>query len=366
MSCNKSEIRNIADTSQPTPPMPTIDNKVNPTDINQQGFDFLQHMQGHWVGINRVIADDYDWFAFDYRAVSSSQTHGIFEGGTFGNLFTSFFVTDYKNTRTIMARNGGVLNGIYRTSYFVMDSVRSDYDGDYYRFIDAIGGAHVMYMEMRFKQDSIYWNVFTSKLGVNTPSTRHMTFKAKRSSSTLYQDAANAVGFPKNEIAHDFSNGFNTDYLSINPGQDAPVSATFLAQGNGNDDVLNLAYQSGDPYRIDQQPSLSTLQIDLVKTPLIDNTTLFIYLSEDPLTDASGYLDVNAFNSVLLFPQLDANEDQFTVTYLHPGNYYVTVVSDVNNDGYVSMGDVTHITQPITITPESQQQITIDNITVQN
>lgn len=366
-SCNKSEIRNIANVSEDeNPPIVVIDNEVNPININNDGFDFLSKMQGHWIGQNRVIADDYDWFSFDYRAISSSQTQGIFEGGTFGNLFTSFFVTDFKNTRTIMARNGGVLNGIYRTSYFVMDSVRSDYDGDYYRFVDAIGGANVMYMELRFKQDSIYWNAYTSRLGVNTPSNRHMTFKAERGTSTLYQDAANFFGYPQNEVAHDFSNGFNIDYLSVNPGQSEPSSATFLAQGNNNSDVVNLALQSGDPYRIDEHPSLSVLQIDIDKTPLIDSTILFVYLSEYPLTDQQGYLDVNAFNSVLLFPQLDANEDQFTVTYLHPGDYYVTIISDANYDGFISQGDITHISQPITIQAESQQQITIDNITVQN
>ena len=50
--------------------------------------------------------------------------YGIFEGGTIGNLFTSFFVADFKGRRMLMARNDDILNGIYRTSYFVLDQVR--------------------------------------------------------------------------------------------------------------------------------------------------------------------------------------------------------------------------------------------------
>ena len=223
-----------------------------------------------------------------------------------------------------------------------------------------------MYMELRFKQDSIYWNAYTSRLGVNVPSSRHMTFKAERRVTSLAQVAATSTGYPKNEVTKDFSQGFDTNYLYINSGETEPSSATFLAQGNNNSDVISLAIESGDPYRIDEQPSLSFLQIDITKTPLIENKVLFLYLSEDPLTDAFGYMDYTKFNSVLLFPQLDANESQFLVTYLHPGSYYVTIVADINEDGVPSPGDVTHITQPITITAESQQQITIDNITIQN
>lgn len=86
------------------PTNPTAE--VIPVDITNDGFDFMEKMQGHWVGTNKVIADEYDWFGWDYRAISSSHIHGIHEGGTLGNLFTSFFVTNYKGQRIIMARNG--------------------------------------------------------------------------------------------------------------------------------------------------------------------------------------------------------------------------------------------------------------------
>lgn len=363
-SC-EDEVRNIAGESIPTPPV-TQPTEVNPIDINNDGFDLLERMQGHWVGTNRVIADDFAWFAFDYRAISASHLHGIFEGGSAGNLLTSFFVSDFKNTRTIMARNGGLLNGIYRTSYFVLDSINDSNNGKYFRLVDAIGGSGVMYMELRFVSDSLYFNAYTSRLGLNAVPSRHMTFKAIKTNPDLAQAAATATGFPQNTPAWDFSNGFPEDFLFINTGESEPESATFLALANNNNDVVSLANQSGDPFKIQDHPYLSTLQVSITKNSMIDGKQLFLYLSKDPLTDNFGFLQSDAFDSVLKFPQLIGTESEFLFTYLHPGQYYVTVIADANDDTFISQGDITHVSQAITVGVESQDQITIDNIIIQN
>lgn len=362
--CEK-EIRNIAEPADVVDPNTgtTYSTDVVPFDINVDGFELLEKMQGHWVGENTVIADEYPWFAFDYRAISPSQIHGIFEGGTMGNLLTSFFVTDYKNTRTIMARNGGLLNGIYRTSYFVLDSVNHSSNGDFYRLIDANNGRAIMWMELRFKADSLYFNAYTSKLGEFLP-TLHMSFKAKQNDMSMAQTAASSVGFPVNTPAWDFSAGFNESFFYDNPATDLQT-ASFLAQ-DPTSDVYTLATASGDPFTISDHPYLGTLQLTATRNAAINGKELFVHLSKDPLTDNNGYLDINAFNSVLLFPQISGTQDDLFITYLHPGNYYVTIIADVNEDGYVSQGDITHITQPITITPEQNATLTIDNITVQN
>ncbi len=361
-NCEK-ELRNIAEASPTIPD--SISAEVKPVNINIKGFDFLEKMQGHWVGINRVIADDFDWFAFDYRAISSSQIHGIFEGGTTGNLLTSFFVTDFKNTRTIMARNGGLLNGIYRSSYFVMDSVNYSADGDFYRLVDAEGGTNTMWMELRFIADSLYFNAYTSRLGLNFPPSRHMTFKAKKEHLELAQTAATALGFPKNEPAWDFSQGFNQDFLHAEPGA---KSATFLAYDEtGTKDVFTLAAESGDPYVIDQHPYLAYLRIKVERNPAIEGKKLWVNLSKDPLTDTNGFFtSFDPFNTVLLFPELVAEANEFLITYLHPGEYYVNITADVNEDGSITTGDYTHPLQVITINAEGQHEITIDNITVEN
>ncbi|MDX1774161.1 hypothetical protein [Oceanihabitans sediminis] len=368
VGCSSDEIRNIAGENNTTPNTPA---EVNPLDINANtlGFDFLEKMQGQWVGSNLVIADTFDWFSFDYRANSPSQIHGIYEGGSAGNLLTSFYVTDFKGKRTIMARNGGVLNGIYRTSYFVMDKAESRVDGDYYRLVDAKGSTDVMYMELRFPHatDSLYWNAYTSRLGVIVPPSRHMTFKGKKQNLDLAQAAATAVGFPQNTPAWDFSQGFNEDYLYVNPGDTEAKSATFLALADDND-VFTLAQESGDPWRIDETPHLGYLTININRPAALNNATLFVHLSKEPLTDQFGYYtSLEAFDSVLLFPELSQGENEFFVTYLHPGDYYVTVIADANGDGFISDGDITHPQQMVTVAPEqTDAQITITNLNVQN
>ena len=145
-------------------------------------------------------------------------------------------------------------------------------------------------------------------------------------------------------------------------------SATFLAFDDTNTkDVFTLAAESGDPYVIDQQPHLGYLQIDIERNSTINGKSLFLNLSKDPLTDNDGFFQsVDAFNTVLLFPNIASDQNQFLVTYLHPGTYYVNITADVDGDGTISNGDFTHPLQSITIDPEGQHQITIDNITIEN
>lgn len=360
-------IRDITGGKEIIEPEPAT--KIIPFDINSDGFDFLEKMQGHWVGTNRVIADDYPWFAWDYRAISKSHIHGIHEGGTLGNLFTSFFVTNYNGKRTIMARNGGLLNGIYRTSYFVLDKVENkDTDGKYYRFVDAIGGDKIMYFELRFNNNEIFFNSYTSNLGNRVPS-RHMTFKGQKMHTSLAQTSANTTGFPQNivETGFDLSNGFREDYLYVQSGETKPKSATFLAQGNNND-VYNLAVQSGDPITITDHPRLSTLQVNIIRNSQITNTNLFVYLSKDALTDANVILtnSTDAYNTILHFPTLENNETEFLYTYLHPGDYYLTVIADQNQDLAPGTGDIVSISKKITIIPLENKIDTVTNVDVQN
>lgn len=349
-----------------TDPQPVSDSgTVTPVDVNEKGFELLEKMQGHWVGTNRVLSYDYEWFAYDYRAISPSHVHGIYEGGSMGNLFTSFFAADFMDTRTIMARNGGLLNGIYRTSYFVLDSVRSDAQGDYYRLVDAIGGTDIMWIDLHFHGDSLRFDAYTSSLGQRPAPTHHQAFRGVRTHPSLAQNSATSVGFPQNISSWDFSGGFNKNYLYQAQGDPEPKSATFMAQDQNND-VLPLALASGDPFRIDQHPHLAQLQVTIDRESSLDGKTLFLFLSMDPLTDGNGILKWENFDSILLFPDLTQDETDFRFTYLHPGDYYITIVADENEDGTVSQGDVTSISQSITISPESQTQITVDQITHQN
>ena len=46
---------------------------ITPIDVTQRGFEFLERMNGHWVGSMNLMGTDYDWMAFDYRPVPRAR-----------------------------------------------------------------------------------------------------------------------------------------------------------------------------------------------------------------------------------------------------------------------------------------------------
>lgn len=341
---------------------------ITPVDINRQGFEMLEYMQGHWVGSMHLLGQDFDWWAFDFRAIAPSHVHGIFEGGTIGNLFTSFFVTNFNGKRTIMVRNGGLLNGIYRTSYFVLDKVQYGKDWAYYRFVDAYGGQDIMWMDLTFYGNSIEFNSYTSRFGLTEPSL-HMAFKGKRKHPELAEAAARAVGFPKNVIDFDLSKGLPTPTWV---GEYPQTSASYIYEGKGRE-LLEMGRLARDPYRIDQMPYLSKLTVSVSRNASTKGRKLLMYLSNRALTDSSGrfitqggYVRADLLDGLLLFPELAGTQDEFTFTYLHPGKYYLTVVADMDADGFPSPGDITHPETTVEVKPKAHIRIAVQNMDVRN
>mgnify|MGYP000191580367 CR=1 FL=1 len=343
---------------------------IKAIDVSKEGFNFFNLMQGHWVGDINLMGEKIPWFAFDYRPISEAHIHGIFEGGTMGNLFTSFFIADYKGTKTIMARNGGILNGIYRTSYFVLDKVELSDNENYFRLVDAYGGQDIMWMELRFTKDKLSFKSYTSRFGLTGKAKKHMEFKGEKMHVELSNETAKALNYPQNKIQKDFSKGMPTpnwgeEYTTI-------TSASYLYQDSIND-LVKLGELAQDPFPINDIPYLASLKVDIEQNKLINMHGLLIYLSKEPLTDEEGkirleygYIKEAVFNTVLSSPAIIANESSFTFNYLHPSNYYITVVADVNKDGYISKGDITSASRAIKVDPKSNSTVAVKNIQTTN
>ena len=358
----------IARKAIPIKPMKYPKARIHPIDINERGFDLLSRLQGHWAGSMNLMGQQHDWMAFDYRAIAPSHMHGIFEGGTMGNLFTSFFVANYKGRRTIMARNGGILNNIYRTSYFVLDQAREQNGGAYYRLVDVHGGKAIMWMELTFRGDRMEFNAFTSRFG-SQKQKRHMAFKAKQTNPELSATAARALGFPRNEVAFDFSKGLpEPDW-----GKDGPASSASYMATDKTKTLLELAHMAGDPIRIDQMPHLSQLSVSIKRNARTAGKKLLIYLTLKPLTLANkklaiqdGFVRLDLMNGLLSFPEIAGKQDSFTFTYLHPGEYFLTVIADMNGDSLPSTGDFNSPSLKILVPPLGHPKVTVDNLTMQN
>ena len=328
----------------------------------------LEYLQGHWVGSMNLMGQDFDWMAFDFRPIAPSHIHGIFEGGTIGNLFTSFFVADFNGKRTVMARNGGILNGIYRTSYFVLDEVKYGRDWGYYRLVDAYGGKDIMYMELTFRGNTIEFNAYTSRFGL-TEALPHMAFKGKRMHPKLAADAAKAVGFPKNIVDCDFSKGLPRPTWA----DEYPLTSASYIWEDMSKGLVELGRLAKDPRRIDQMPYLAQMKVSIKRDDAIRDKKLHLYLSRDALVQENGkfitqfgYIREELLNTLLLFPELVKNQSEFTFTYLHPGDYFLTVIADMDGDGFPSPGDITHGRRKITVKPRSKQTVRITDMNVKN
>lgn len=344
--------------------------EIIPIDINVQGFEFFELMAGHWVGPMKIMGQDYEWFSFDYRPISPSHIHGIYEGGTMGNLMTSFFITQYNGKRTIMARNGGILNGIYRTSYFVLDKVELSDKRKYFRLIDAYGGKDIMWMDLEFIDDKLNFDSYTSRFGEKGYPKKHMEFKAQKRHPEIAFAVAKDFNYPQNVIDKDFSNGLPKP----NWGDQFPVitSASYIYTAKDLD-LITLGKNAGDPYPKDQIPHLASLKILIEQNDLIKDQSLLLYLSKDPLSNESGHLMLSygsisqdIFDGVFSFPELVKNTEAYTFTYLHPGTYYLTLVADVSKTGYPSAGDVNNKSIKIEVRPNSSQEIKVKDIIIKN
>ena len=274
-----------------------------------------------------------------------------------------------------MARNGGILNGIYRTSYFVLDKVeeRENSAGKkeaYYRLIDAYGGKDIMYMELAFSEDSVVFNAYTSRMGLNFPAKPHMRFTGKRMHPELAEAAADKLGFPMNELDMDFANGLpKPDWGS----DDIPQTSASYVWVDPGKSLESLGEISRDPYPIGKMPYLAKLTVAVERNDKIKDKPLMIYLSGQPLTHDDGkfiteygYLKEDVGNSLLMFPEITGEDNEFTFTYLHPGDYYLTVIADMNGDSMPTPGDIACPSKKITVKPKSNDSVKVSGVDVQN
>lgn len=130
--------------------------------------------------------------------------------------------------------------------------------------------------------------------------------------------------------------------------------------------VSELGKLANDPYPMEDMPNISSLKVNFNLDSLNPENSTLIFLSKEALTDNKGniisefgYLKEHLANGILSFPMLTSGEDTFTFTYLHPGTYYITVVSDLNGDFFLSEGDKTHPSKIIHVASGKNEQVTI-------
>jgi len=315
------------------------DDEMNtPNDI--QGFNLLSELSGHWVGANQTSFGFFDWFAFDFRPISSSHLHSIYEGATNQNIITSLFVADFEGKQQIMARNGGWLGNQYRATYFVLDSVQETNNSKYYRLVDAVGRENRAYMEFRFENDTLHFDAYKDNSGSLDQPIRHMGFTGTNYNPDYAAAATSLFDFPQKVSEVDL----NGKFINLID----PDSALFLEESN-------------DPFPKSAHGHISELTVNINRNAETESDDLLLYISTKPLVDAAGQVDFeNVDRHVVRTIDVNANENAFRATYLHPDDYFITVFSDKDDNFYPSAGDVTSVSTAIGVGADSDLSVGVD------
>ncbi len=309
----------------------------NPMDSSIIGFELLEDLNGHWIGTNETAFGNYDWFAFDFRPISPSHSHSIYEGGTNQNIITSVFVADYEGRQQIMARNGGWLGNQYRATYFVLDKVENNQANSYYRLVDAVGGVDRSYLEFIFTGDSIYIDAYKDNSGSLDEPISHMGFAGSNRNPSYASTATSLFDFPQAVSEVDFGESFDN---LIDP-----------------DSALYLEEQA-DPFPKEAHGHLSDLEITLSRNQQTEDQRLLLYISKESLVSANGAVNFsNVDNAVIRTIDIGSDEDSYITSYLHPDNYFVTVFSDLDGSGFPSSGDYTSLSTEKTVRAEQVESM---------
>ena len=305
-------------------------NNQNNTDM--LGFELLNDLKGHWIGTNDTAFGRFDWFAFDFRPISSSHLHSIYEGASLQNIITSIFVADFEGEQKIMARNGGWLGPQYRATYFVLDQAEITSTSKRYRLVDAIGGEDRSFMEFRFENDSLYFDAYKDSGGLLDKPIHHMGFRGANVNPGFANEATQIFNFPQRIAEVDLNNAF---------------------ENLVDDDSALFLEENLDPFPKSQHGHVSDLRINIAKDESIQDESLLLYISAEPIVDENrqvlfGNLDTKVIRTI----SVSSQEDFYLTTYLHPGNYFITAFSDRDGNFFPSQGDITNISKSIEVTPE--------------
>lgn len=318
----------------------TDEGGIPPDTASIDGYQLLSDLSGHWVGENTTAFGYFHWFCFDFRPISPSHLHSIYEGASGQNIITSIFLAEFEGKLQIMARNGGWLGEQYRATYFVLDSAEISTEKRYYRLVDAIGREQRSYMEFRFEKDTLFFDAYKDNSGALDTPIHHMGFVGINQNPHLAEQATATFDYPQPipEVRLDgkFKNLVDHD------------SALFLEK-------------ELDPLPRKEHSHISDLSISINRSLGAVDKKLMLYISMQPLVNKNGKVDYTSLNSQIIRTiDIGIDENSYTCTYLHPDEYYITIFSDTDKNYYPSTGEISSKSTRVIVPPEQQIAIAVD------
>jgi hypothetical protein len=277
------------------------------------GFGILNDFTGIWdgpVSSTTPLGGYPDWIV-DFRPISPAQLSGKSELDTVNDIFMGFFIAKNKTKYVMAFRNGGGFAGQQRVSYASCDSSYDNGLERYYRFVDFKAGMSRLFVEFRFRNDSVYMQTFTNKYNSLSSPTLHMQWIAKRVDTSSVVAAKQHFGFPKKQEVKDFSSTF--------------------------DNVTEAVYYGNqvDPYPQAEHPYLGEANVTCSFGSTVQTQAgakVIVVITTQPLFSGFQYLPGNLKYRSRYVLLTGAQASSYQFDYMHPGDYYLNVIYDTNAD----------------------------------
>ncbi len=298
------------------------------------GFELLEDISGLWSGLNNTSFGTFDNFIFDFRPISASHVHSIYESGFNSNIINSFFVAEHNGELQVMSRNGGWLGNQYRATYFVMDIAEDRTEGKYYRLVDAVGGQKRAYVELIFNGSNFQFKAYKDNSGSLDEPILHMDYNGNKISESVDDEATALFNFPQ-EVSEVNLNGAFDNLID-------PDSALFLTE-------------ESDPFPKADHGHLSELKVNINNSELLDAENIWLFVTLDKYIESNpAGLNFPMTQNIIRPIRLNNGESEYVLTYLHPGKYYLTAFEDKNDNFYPDDDESHNYSQLVTIEPETE------------
>lgn len=285
---------------------------INDT-TNVLGYGILNDFSGIWDGpvSSTTALGGYPEWIVDFRPVSAAQLSGKAELDTVNDIFMGFFIAKTKTQYVVAFRNGGGFAGQQRVSYARCDSSYDNGSERYYRFVDFKAGMSRLFVEFRFRNDSVYMQTYTNKYNSLSAPTLHMQWNAKRVDSSSVEASKQYFNFPQKQEVKDFSTTF--------------------------DNVTEAVYYGNqvDPYPQTAHPYLGQTNVTCSFGSAVQTQAgaqVIVIITTQPLFSGFQYLPTNLKYRSRYVLLTGAQASSYRFDYMHPGNYYLNVIYDTNAD----------------------------------
>lgn len=284
------------------------------------GYQLLNDFTGIWNGAvsSTTPLGGYPEWIVDFRPISAAQLSGKAELDTLNDIFMGFFIAQYDGQYLLAFRNGGGFAGLQRVSYAKCDSTYDTGAERYYRFVDFKAGMGRLFVEFRFRNDSVYMQTFTNKYNSLAEPTLHMQWNARRVDSTAASGAKQQFDFPRKVLVKDLSGSF------------AQVGeAVFYGSQN-------------DPYPQTEHPYLGSVSLDCSfgnSVQVQQGAKVLVVVTTRPLFNGFQYLSSNLKYRSRYVLLSGSSPTDYTFDYMHPGTYYLNVIYDTNADMIPQSGE---------------------------